>query len=98
MLAVQQRGGSAPCPIRRNLQYSGKDGIMLADIIRAGVRIGSHTISRSGYGIMSADIIRAGVRIGNHTISRSDYGIMPCDMIRAEGRIGSRLGHEAIMA
>ena len=38
---------------------------MSADIIRAGVRIGSHTISRSGYGIMSADIIRAGVRIGS---------------------------------
>ena len=65
MLAVQQRGGSAPCPIRRNLQYSGKDGIMSADIIRAGVRIGNHTISRSDYGIMPCDMIRAEGRIGS---------------------------------
>ena len=49
---------------------------MSADIIRAGVRIGSHIISRSDYGIMSADIIRAGVRIGSHIISRSGYGLM----------------------
>ncbi len=44
---------------------------MSTDIMRAEVRIGCHSISRSGYGIMSADIMRAEVRIGCHSISRS---------------------------
>ncbi len=40
-------------------------------IMRAEVRIGSHNISRSGYGIMPVGIMRAEVRIGCHSISRS---------------------------
>ena len=55
--------------IPRDLLYSVfRYGIISADIIRAEVCIGDHTISRSDYGIISADIMRAEVCIGDHTI------------------------------
>ncbi len=44
---------------------------MPVGIMRAEVRIGCHSISRSGYGIMPMGIMRAEVRIGSHNISRS---------------------------
>ena len=46
--------------IPRDLLYSVfRYGIISADIMRAEVCIGDHTISRSDYGIILADIMRA---------------------------------------
>ena len=41
----------------KHLHRKGNQGIISPDMIRAEVRMGDHTISRSDYGIISEDII-----------------------------------------